>query len=346
MRFAIATFHVPHPEGSAAGRQLWALAAALRADGHDVEGWCWGPNRDGLAVPDWVEWRPYVAPAGWRVKTRTLLRPRRFLARAGWRPPDGTVGWADDWSSWPAVDRDGAPALLTVHYDVALDAEALHWSLPRVQDWRAQRYAVRRSPCTVALSERVAAAAGVRTVVPATLPMPADPLPPVDEPRALMLADWSWPANVAALKQLLDGWPHVRRRVPGASLVLAGRGAPDVSAAGVRVIGPVARTVDAMAEAAVLAFPCPPTSGPKMKVLDACAAGLPVVTTAAGAEGLVVPPGSVATADAAGYLDVLADVLADPGRRATMAETARGAVLAHHAPSVAARARVAALLSR
>ena len=346
MRFAIATFHVPHPEGAAAGRQLWALAEALRADDHDVEAWCWGPNRDGLPVPSWCEWQPYVAPAGWRVKPQTLLRPRRFLARAGWRPPAGAVGWADDWSSWPAVDRDGAPALLTVHYDVGLDARALHWSLPRVQDWRAQRYAVGRSPCTVALSDRVAAAAGVRTVVPATVPMPAEALPASDEPRALMLADWSWPANLEALRMLLDGWSRVRARVPGATLLVAGRGAPDVAGDGVRVIGPVARTVDAMAEAAVLAFPCPPTSGPKLKVLDACAAGLPVVTTAAGAEGLAVPAGSVATADAAGYLDVLADVLADPGRRATMAETARGAVLAHHAPAVAARARVAALVSR
>lgn len=346
MRFAAATFHLPHPEGSAAGRQLWALAEALRADGHDIDAWCWGPNRDALPPPDWCEWRPFTAPAGWRVKSRTLVRPRRFLATAGWRPPDGSVGWADDWASWPAVDRDGAPALLTVHYDVGLDARALRWSMPTVQDWRAQRHAVRRSPCTVALSERVAAAAGVRTVVPATLPVPEEPLPLVDEPRALMLADWSWPANMTALKQLLGGWPQVRRHVPGATLLVAGRGAPDVAADGVRVVGAVARTVDAMAEAAVLAFPCPPTSGPKMKVLDACAAGLPVVTTPAGAEGLDVPPDAMVTADPDGYLAALVAVLADPGRRALMAETARGAVLAHHAPSVAARARVAALVSR
>jgi polysaccharide biosynthesis protein PslH len=158
-----------------------------------------------------------------------------------------------------------------------------------------------------------------------------------------MLADWSWPANVTALRQLLDGWDEVRRLVPGATLLIAGRGAPDISADGVQVIGPVARTVDAMAEAAVLAFPCPPTSGPKMKVLDACAAGLPVVTTMAGTEGLDVPETAIVTADADGYLRALTGVLADPQRRATMAEVARAAVLAHHSPEVAARARVAAL---
>jgi hypothetical protein len=299
-----------------------------------------------LPLPDWCEGRPFVAPAGWRVKARTLVRPRRFIADAGWRPPDGTVGWADDWASWPAVDRDGAPALLTVHYDVGLDARALRWSLPTVQDWRAQRHAVRRSPTTVALSRRVAAAAGVTTVVPATLPIPAEPLPLVDEPRALMFADWSWPANVTALTRLLADWPEVRRRVPGATLVVAGRGAPDIADAGVRVVGAVAHTVDAMAEAAVLAFPCPPTSGPKMKVLDACGAGLPVVTTTAGAEGLDVPAEAIAVAPPDGYVAALTALLADPQRRAEMAETARGAVLAHHAPAVAARARVAALVSR
>jgi hypothetical protein len=347
MRFAVATFHVPHPEGSAAGRQLAALAGALTADGHEVEAWCWGPNREGLTVPEWCRWDPVAVPTGWQVKARTLLRPRRASGSGGWRPPEGTVGWADDWASWPAVDRDGAPALLTVHYDVALDARALRWSLPLVQDWRAQRRAVRRSPCTVALSARVASAAGVGTVVPATVPMPEQPLPVAEEPRALMFADWSWPANVRALRRLLDGWSQVRARVPGATLVVAGRGAPEVSpTTGVQVIGAVERTVDAMADAAVLAFPCPPTSGPKMKVLDACAAGLPVVTTASGVEGLDVPDDAVAVSADADYLEVLADVLADVTRRTTMATTARAAVLAHHAPDVAARARVDALLSR
>ncbi|MDQ1705372.1 MAG: hypothetical protein QOF18_1738 [Frankiaceae bacterium] len=348
MRFAVATFHVPHPEGSAAGRQLWALAEALRADGHEVEAWCWGPARPGLEPPAWCESRPFVARTGWAVRPRTLLRPRADLAGAGWRPPDDAIGWADDWASWPAVDRGrDAPALLTVHYDVALDARALgRWTPALVQDWRAQRRAVRRSPRTVALSERVAASARVETVVPATVPVPAEALPLLDAPVALMFADWSWPANAAALRQLLGDWGDVRARVPGAELVVAGRGAPDVGpTTGVRVVGEVARTIDAMAQAAVLAFPCPPTSGPKMKVLDALAAGLPVVTTPAGVEGLQVPAAAVAVGPSDTYVDLLVEVLADPGRRAAMADMARGAVLAHHAPALAARARVAVLVS-
>lgn len=346
MRFSVATFHLPHPEGSAAGRQLWALADALLAEGHEVDGWCWGPNPTGVDPPPWCVWERFTPPRGWRTRPRNLVRPRSGLSRADWQPADDAVGWADDWASWPAVDRGpGQRALLTVHYDGALDARALGgWTGPRAQDWRAQRRAVRRSPCSVALSDRVATAAGVGTIVPATVPMPRQVLPAHDEPVALMFADWSWPANVAALGRLLDGWADVRARVPGAELVVAGRGAPDVgTATGIRVVGEVARTVDAMAQAAVLAFPCPPTSGPKMKVLDACAAGLPVVTTPAGVEGLAVPHAAVAVAEPAAFLDLLVDVLGDPTRRAAMASLAREAVLARHAPAVAAAARLAAL---
>lgn len=352
MKFAIATYHLPHPEGAAAGRQLWALTEALLADGHQLTGWCWGPRRPGLDTPKWCEHRPFE-PLGPRHRPANLLRPRSDVGRAGWPVlddvgSDGAVLWADDWASWPVVDRPGRPALLTVHYDVGLDRRALGNQRPRgertlatVQNWRAQRRAVRRSPCTVALSQRVARAAGVRDVVPATLPVPDRPLPLVEQPRALLLADWTWAPNQASLRALLDMWPQVRARVPGARLLVAGRGSARLgTVAGVDVLGEVARTVDAMSEAAVLAFPCPPSSGPKMKVLDAVLAGLPVVTTPAGVEGLSVADGSVVTAALEDFAAALADTLADPARRAAMAASAQASALPHHAPVYAARVRV------
>jgi hypothetical protein len=341
VRFAIATFHVPHAEGAAAGRQLWALAESLQADGHELTGWCWGPLRPGLAAPEWCEHRPFE-PSGPRHRPANLLFPRTDVGRVAWQVPDDAVLWADDWSSWPVVDRPGRPALLTVHYDVGLDRRALgQRSLPWWQDWRAQRRAVRRSPCTVALSRRVADAARVDAVVPATLPIPDAVLPLVEEPVALLLADWTWPANVASLRTLMSLWPAVRSRVPGARLHVAGRGSDAIAAGdGVRIVGEVAHSADAMREAAALAFPCPPTSGPKMKVLDAVVSGLPVVTTPAGAEGLMLADGAIVTAELDRFAEALSAVLADPARRAAMADSARLSALDHHAPVVAARARV------
>lgn len=348
MKFAVATYHVPHPQGAAAGRQLWALVDALRSDGHEVAAWCWGPNEGDLPAPGWCTWSPQHDRRGRAARLHTLLHPRATSASLDWRPDADAIRWADDWASWAAVALVGGRSLLTVHYDVVLDARALgDRSLARIQDRRAQRRALRGASVAVALSDRVAHAVGDLPTVPATVPMPAEPLSLLEKPVALMFADWSWPPNNAALRDLLRRWVDVRERVPGAELVIAGRGAPDVGAGtGVRVIGAVRETVDAMAAAAVLAFPCPPTSGPKLKVLDACAAGLPVVTTPYGIEGLSVPVDGVAVAAPDRYADVLASVLADSDRRARMAAIARGAVLAHHAPLAAARARVAALLER
>jgi glycosyltransferase involved in cell wall biosynthesis len=345
MKLAAATFHVPHPEGTAAGRQLWALAEAWRADGHEVTAWCWGPDGASLPLPEWCTWEPQQLHAGAAAHLRAAFRPRWAPPAGRWRAPEDAVLWADDWTSWPAVASAADRAVVTVHYDVGLDARALGgWSPPLVQDWRAQRRAVRGAAAVFALSDRVGAVAGARAVLPATLPMPERPLPLVDEPRVLLLANWTWPANQVALRQLLADWDDVRARVPGAELLVAGRGSADVgTVAGVRVLGAVPRAVDAMAQAAVFAFPCPPTSGPKMKVLDACAAGVPVVTTAGGAEGLRMPPDAVLVTSPDGVRDGLVELLRDPSRRAAMATAARAAAVEGHAPAVAARERAAAL---
>jgi glycosyltransferase involved in cell wall biosynthesis len=232
---------------------------------------------------------------------------------------------------------------VTVYHSAVLDAVALR--RPRaavVQSARAERYAVRSAGVAIAFSARVARAMGVHELCPVTLPIPAAPLPLVVEPTALMLADWAWPPNQVALDRLLRSWPQVQQRVADARLLLAGRGMTKVpEVAGVEVIGEVQQARDALAQASVLAFPCPPTSGPKMKVLDALAQGVPVVTSESGIEGLHGVANAVAVAATTDFGQVLAEVLCDPQRRASMAERGRHAVLEHHTPALAAAARLA-----
>jgi glycosyltransferase involved in cell wall biosynthesis len=193
----------------------------------------------------------------------------------------------------------------------------------------------------LAYSDRVAAWVG-GTAVPIAVPVPELPLPLVDEPVAAVVADWRWAPNAAALGTLLALWPQVRRAVPAARLLVAGRGSAQVgTVAGVQVLGEVSRLVDVLSRTAVLGFPCPPTSGPKVKVLEAAAHGVCVVTTAAGAEG--VGTDALVVSDAAGFAAALIAVLRDPGVRADRARQARVDVAAVHAPRPAARARQAAL---
>jgi glycosyltransferase involved in cell wall biosynthesis len=160
-----------------------------------------------------------------------------------------------------------------------------------------------------------------------------------------LLADWRWPPNRWVLPRLLAMWPMVRAAVPDARLLLAGRGLHDVGdLAGVEVLGPLRCSADLLDRVALIAFPCPDTSGPKVKVLEALSHGLPVVTTPAGVEGLLLPPGSGAVVTGLeGFPAALADLLASPRRRTELGRSGREAMLAGHAPVPAARARVAAV---
>lgn len=338
--------HLPEPEGTSPGRVLRATVDGLRADGHDVTAWCWGPEPPRAALPDWCTWQPLPGEPWLRMKGRALLRPRHDVRTAGWEPPVGAVPVADDPVSFPAVaGRSGC--VLTQHYLTRLDRRALgRRQLRDVQDLRAERWNTAHAEVVLVYSPRVAAALGRGAttppthVVPVAYPVPEAAVAPVEEPVAVLVADWRWPPNRWAQRQLLAAWPAVVDAVPGARLLLAGRGLEPWASGTVRSIGTFDRAADVLAEAAVLAFPCPATSGPKIKVLEALAHGLPVVTTEWGVEGLA--PGGAAVTPAATFATALANVLADPARRSVLAAEGRAAT-AHHAPLAAARARVAAI---
>jgi glycosyltransferase involved in cell wall biosynthesis len=338
VRVDLLTGHLPAPEGTAAGRVLLASCEGLLAEGVEVHVTSWAPAQP-VDLPPWCTWSPLASEAAWRTRSRALLRPRSDVLRVGWEPAGLAV--ADDPLSAAALPAGG---VATLHYATALDVAALG-SRPtarQVQDLRADRR-LRRLPRRRLLtySERVAGWAD-GTAIPVALPVPPQAIRAVEEPVAALVADWRWPPNRMALRSLLAGWPAVRAAVPGARLLLAGRGDVGVAdGAGVQVLGPVARSVDVLSRAAVLAFPCPHTSGPKVKVLEAAALGLAVVTTRAGAEGLGSE--AVVVSDVDGFAAALAAVLRQPELRADLAGRARADVLAVHAPRPAARVRKAAL---
>src|SRR5439155_17828417 len=115
----------------------------------------------------------------------------------------------------------------------------------------------------------------------------------------------------------------------------------DVGAmAGVRVLGEVSDPLEVMSRAAVFVFPCPSSSGVKVKVMDAMFAGLPVVTTPAGVEGLAIDADGAFVVEMRGFRDRVVRVLSDATGRAQVAETAREQITAGHHPDVAAARRI------
>jgi glycosyltransferase involved in cell wall biosynthesis len=355
VRLAIASYHLPDPAGSAAGRILDATARGLLELGHEVRVWSWRPDGEPRDLPGWCSWQPLPPPPSkLRVRARALVAPRSEIVRGGWPFPDeewrsSAIAIADEFLSFPAVA--GQPrTVLTLHYATRLDAAALgQRSAALVQEDRAQRRAARRAGLVLAYSPRVAdAAAAAALAVPAAYPVPPAPRRAVDHPTAAVLADWRWPPNRWALDRLLRAWPEVRTAVPSARLLLGGTGLDRVGAvAGVEVLGRVGASEDVLARAAALPFPCPPTSGPKVKVLEAMAHGLAVVTTPWGVEGVAgdAAAGAALVDDVGlpGLARALASVLADPALADELGRAGRARIVAAHAPVPAARARVAAL---
>lgn len=347
MKIAVVAGELPHPEGTAVGRDLWCWCEGIRALGHQLEAWVWmrSPSSPRGPIPGWCRYEPFQAERGWRSRTRAVVAPRQELARAGWQPPEDAVAVADHLWSFAAVAR--APrSVATFHFRTVLDAWAVRrFAKADVQMARAEQRAGRRAALVLAYSQRVGRRlAQPAEVVPLAYPVPSEPLGPVEEPVAALLADWSWPPNQKALQVLLRAWPTVRQAVPGARLLLAGRNLDRMgigTLAGVDQLGAVAASVEVLGRAGLVAFPCPASSGPKIKVLEAMAHGLPVVTTTFGVEGVVRPDGAGAVvSDARRFAGAVAQLLQDPARRAELGASGRAAVAANHSPLAAAQARI------
>ncbi|HZA51307.1 MAG TPA: glycosyltransferase family 4 protein, partial [Myxococcaceae bacterium] len=122
----------------------------------------------------------------------------------------------------------------------------------------------------------------------AAVPAPA----PSEERRSVVFVgslDW-WPNVEAAERLVREIWPVVRARIRGARLVIVGRNPPrPLQAAAcedIVVTGTVPSVAPYLATAFATAIPLRAGSGTRLKVLEACAAHVPVVATRLAIEGL------------------------------------------------------------
>jgi polysaccharide biosynthesis protein PslH len=116
-------------------------------------------------------------------------------------------------------------------------------------------------------------------------------------PLVLYLGNMSWGPNISAANFVArEMLPRLLERYPGARLRIVGR-SPNAETkalaniAGVEVIGDVPDIKPHLAQAKVLAVPLDSGGGTRLKILEAFAAGLPVVSTPIGCEGLEVRHG-------------------------------------------------------
>ncbi len=194
---------------------------------------------------------------------------------------------------------------------------------------RAQRAAVRRADRFVVASDldagRVGGGSSVR-VVPNGYPDPGRPArlePPADgartrPPTLVLVAAYGYEPNIDAATFAVDAvLPLVRAQVPDARLQLVGREIERVATwgerPGVELVGPVADVAPYLAAADAVVAPIRYGGGTRLKVLEAFAHGVPVVSTALGCEGLGAGPEHLAVADgASAFAAACVAILRDP----------------------------------
>ncbi len=154
--------------------------------------------------------------------------------------------------------------------------------------------------------------------------------------RILFLGSFEWRPNLDAVGWLLDRiFPEVLAQEPGARLCLVGRNPPEslVRRAGatpnVELHANVADIRPFLAQSRVMAVPLRIGGGSRLKILEALACGLPVVSTRVGAEGLRIRPGRefVEADGAEAIAAALLECLRRPEPARAMAERGRRLVL-------------------
>jgi polysaccharide biosynthesis protein PslH len=169
--------------------------------------------------------------------------------------------------------------------------------------------------------------------------------------RALFLGTLDWPPNADAVRFFLgEVWPLVRRAVPDAELTIVGRGeAPLVRAfgatPGVRFTGRVPDIEPYVRDSRVMVVPIRSGSGMRVKILDAVARGLPVVTTSVGVEGIEAASGvhlDIAD-DPEAFAAATCRLLRDDALVRERSQAARALALERYDTGVVGRLQLAAL---
>jgi glycosyltransferase involved in cell wall biosynthesis len=352
LRALVVLTQPPLPEGGAPGKTAVGLLRGLGEHGVELRAIA---ARRHFSVPGDVpgdlpvELVDVEPPGPWAARLGRVRRPLGELAGGAFAErvreaaadvhlvhlEETETAWCDEGLSQPSLvhvhflarrDRDLGPPWRKQFREV-LDAS------------RAERAAARRHRYLVASSPLVADA--LREAAPRAevvlAPLSLDPAhyraAPLDgPPTAGLIGTASWPPTAEAIRTLVqDVWPRVEPQAPEAKLVVAGRGTEELGLAGeVDSAGAFFQGLS------LLLYPLARGSGMKVKVLEALASGVPVVTTPAGAEGIEPSDGIVVLEQPAELAAAAVELLTDEQARRERGTAARADFERRFAPGPAA----------
>lgn len=201
-----------------------------------------------------------------------------------------------------------------------------------------ERDACRRARSVIAVSQSDAGIMqkdyGVERV--AAVPTGVDieyfsPLPSTPVADLVFVGSMDWMPNIDGMKWFItEILPRIRKRRPGCSLAIAGRKpSPEIvnlaaAGSGIQVTGTVPDVRPYLWGSAVSIVPLRVGGGTRLKIYEAMAARVPVVSTSIGAEGLDVEHGgNILIADQpAEFAERCVELLADSALRTRISESA------------------------
>ena len=162
--------------------------------------------------------------------------------------------------------------------------------------------------------------------------LPSTPLPQEREENVIAFSgNLEYHPNVSAVRYFRhEIWPELRERWPGLVWRLIGKNPGAVAKlikgdSRIELSGPVADAVSELGRAKVAIVPLLAGSGTRVKILEAWAAGVPVVSTPLGAEGLPVRDGEhlLLAESASTFCDAVGALLDDPTLRRRIGRAGR-----------------------
>jgi glycosyltransferase involved in cell wall biosynthesis len=242
----------------------------------------------------------------------------------------GARAWVDfhnvDSEIWRRMGESAASALARA---------AARWQAPRVE--RLERRILQEASGASCVSERdagaLAALGGASPLVVSNgvdLGRYAFRAEPAAEEIVFFVGDLTWPPNAEGVAWFCaEVWPLLARLRPSVRTEILGRGlssgAARRSPPGVSFLGEGEDTRPHWSRASVAIVPLLAGGGTRLKILEAAACGVPVVSTPLGAEGLDFTEGEeiLLAAGAEEFAGAVARLLADADARRSQAAAAR-----------------------
>src|SRR5258708_7811621 len=367
LRIIVVMVEPPLPFGNAAARWYYVLLKGLVERGHRVTAFatCSKPadieEAKQLFPAPAYDLRCYPHPhrGGLGAKWETLRRPYSYMFSPQFKNDlEAELARGFDvlhleqlWSGWMGLSHADR-ALVNVHYLPSMDLAREERSAGTHLALRAERTLLRRfsriSTLTLRLAEAVhrANSRAVVTVVPLGMDASLYTFQLPDAKRSAtvsLIGSFDWlPTLNAGIRILTRLWPAIHAACHGTRLQLVGRNAgllktrvPEKLLEGVSIVENVPDTLPYFYGTDVLLYPAEQASGMKVKVMEAFALGVPVVTTAVGIEGLPALDGVPAgiTEDDAVLIARTVALLRDIEIRKGQAVAARQLVESHCSPA-------------